>query len=156
RVLVAPVVGAVAFAMITGTNWGYLGRMQFFALPFMLLLVAQATDVLAASSPIRHYALVWSIAVLTVCSSMIGAPFDHLRASRTDAFSVTPAAFRETGRAVEKVRTALAIPRIAFLTPDIGGVALCCPAIRVVDIALLTNRQLAREGYGVLAEVIEA
>ena len=156
RVLVAPVVGAVAFAVITGTNWGYLGRMQFFALPFMLLLIAQATDVLAASSPIRHYALVWSIAALTGCSSMIGAPFANLKASRTDAFSVTPAAFRETARAVEKVRNALGVPRIAFLTPDIGGVALCCPAIRVVDIALLTNRQLAREGYGALAEVIEA
>jgi hypothetical protein len=156
RALVAPVAGAVAFAMITGTNWGYLGRMQFFALPFMLLLVAQATDVFAASSPIRHYALVWSIAGLTVCSSMIGAPFEQLRASRTDAMSVTPAAFRETARAVEKVRTALGLPRIAFLTPDIGGVALCCPAIRVVDIALLTNRQLARDGYGVLGEVIDA
>lgn len=156
RVLMAPVVGAVVFAAITGRNWGYLGRMQFFAIPFMLLLSGRATDVLAASLRVRHYALVCSVAALTVCSSMVSAPFESLKASRTHAFSVTPAQFRETALAVEKVRTVLGAPRIAFLTPDIGGVALCCPAIRVVDIAMLTNAKLARAGYGALSEVIEA
>jgi hypothetical protein len=45
------------------------------------------------------------------------------------------------------------LAKIVFLTPDIGGLGLCCGDIRVVDIALLTNRRLARDGYHALPEV---
>lgn len=154
RALMGPIVGAVLFALITGRNWGYLGRMQFFAIPFMVLLVARSTEVLARSSPVGQYALLGSIAGLTVSSSMLGAPIEQWRASRTHALSVTPASYRETALAVEKVRNALGARQIAFLTPDVGGAALCCPTIRVVDIALLSNMKLAREGYDALVDVI--
>jgi hypothetical protein len=120
----------------------------------MLLLIVQTAERLATSLPIGRSALLGCIVGLTLCSSTLGAPKEQWRARRTHAFSVAPASYRETALAVEKVRTALGAERIAFLTGDIGGVGLCCPAIRVVDIALLTNQKLAREGYGALADVI--
>jgi hypothetical protein len=154
RALLAPIAGAVIFALITGRNWGYLGRMQFFAIPFMLLLIVQTAEWLAMSSPVGQSAFVGCIVGLTLCSSTLGAPIEQWRARWTHSFSVAPASYRETALAVEKVRTTLGAGSIAFLTGDIGGVGLCCPAIRVVDIALLSNQKLAREGYGALADVI--
>jgi hypothetical protein len=43
---------------------------------------------------------------------------------------------------------------ISFVTPDVGGVGVCCSWIRVVDAALLTNRRLAKDGYGAMAMVL--
>jgi len=152
----APIAGAVSFALITGTNWGYVGRMQLFALPFALLLVARALDALGGSSRAARLALVASVAALTVWSSRVSLPIQSYRLSRTHEFGVTPMGFRETALAVEKVRGALGLPQITFLTPDVGGSALCCPALRIVDLGLLAERRLARRGYGALAAVLEA
>ena len=44
----------------------------------------------------------------------------------------------------------------AILTPDVGGLALCCDEFRIVDLALLSNRKLAHRGHDALAEVLEA
>jgi hypothetical protein len=70
-------------------------------------------------------------------------------------FGVTPAAYRKTGLAVEKIRQALGLKTIVFATPDIGGLALCCDNIRVVDLALLANHRLAAEGYVAMATVLK-
>src|SRR5262249_33355641 len=43
----------------------------------------------------------------------------------------------------------------AILTPDLGGLALCCDEFRVVDLGLLSNRKLAHRGQVALAEVLE-
>jgi hypothetical protein len=151
----APIAAAVSFALITGTNWGYVGRMQLFALPFVLLLVARVVDALAGPTRTMGVALVVSVAALTLWSSRVSLPIQSYRLSRSREFGVTPMGFSETALAVEKVRTALGLPRITFLTPDIGGSALCCPSLRIVDLGLLAEPRLARAGYGALDGVLE-
>lgn len=61
---------------------------------------------------------------------------------------VTPANFRATGLVVDRVRRSLGQPTIGLFTPDVGGLALCCASIRVLDSGLLTSRDLASTGYG--------
>ena len=41
------------------------------------------------------------------------------------------------------------------MTPDLGGLALCCDEFRLVDLAALSNRKLAHRGPAALAEVLE-
>jgi hypothetical protein len=73
-------------------------------------------------------------------------------ASRSEG--ITPATYRATGLAVDKLRQFLGKDVIVFLTPDVGGLGLCCSHIKVLDLGLLTNRRMAREGYGALAAVL--
>jgi len=55
---------------------------------------------------------------------------------------------------VDQIRELTGKKVITFLTPDVGGLSLCCSRIRVVDLGLLTNRTLAQRGYGALDKVI--
>ena len=71
--------------------------------------------------------------------------------STIGVMEVTPASCRITGLAVDHLRALLGLRTIDFVTADIGGSALCCDRIRLEDIGLLANRQLARHGYGVVA-----
>jgi len=48
------------------------------------------------------------------------------------------------------------LPRATILTPDLGGLALCCDELRLVDLASLSNHRLAHGGPTALAEVLEA
>ena len=70
-----------------------------------------------------------------------------------ERFGVTPASYRITGLAVDKVRNIVGLQTIVFATPDVGGLALCCSRIRVLDIGLLTNRLLAKGGYNTVPAV---
>jgi hypothetical protein len=40
------------------------------------------------------------------------------------------------------------------MTPDVGGTALCCERLDILDSGLLTNPSLARRGYAGLAEYL--
>lgn len=63
------------------------------------------------------------------------------------SFGVTPENYRLTGLAVDSIRKALKLQKISFMVPDVGGLGLCCSQIEVIDSALLTNRNLAKQGY---------
>jgi hypothetical protein len=63
-------------------------------------------------------------------------------------YGVSPANYRITGTAVDAIRSLLALESIKFMVPDVGGVALCCDNIEVIDSGLLGNRFLARNGWG--------
>ena len=164
-VLAVPIVAGELGCILIGRNWGYLGRMPFFALPFALLLFGLLFDQLASSEKpaSRRIALVVILIVFI--------PFSWLRSAReplaqmertlaaggrdaTEQFGVTPDSYRKTGLAVDRVRQLLGLDTIVFVTPDVGGLALCCNHIRIVDIAMLTNRRLAKEGYGALPSVL--
>lgn len=69
---------------------------------------------------------------------------------------VTPASYRRTGQSIDALRKMLNLETITFMVPDVGGLALCCDRIKVVDSALLTNAQLARQGYAAFETVIKA
>ncbi len=83
----------------------------------------------------------------------------HMRSGQIEFehwMGVTPANFRATGLVVDRVRESLGLKEIALLTPDVGGLSLCCPHIRVLDFGLLTSRELAHSGYAGLGAYLNA
>lgn len=166
-VLLAPIVAVVLFSILIGKNWGYSGRMQFLALPFVLLVCGLLFDRFAPfeglSSVRTIRAMLFGVSIVTVLfswSQSAEAPLKVMAlkvagkgSAVTDQFDVTPASYYETGLVVDQIRKLSGMETIAFLTADIGGLGLCCSRIRVVDIGLLTNRRLARAGYRAFPEV---
>jgi len=75
--------------------------------------------------------------------------FNKINNQKHDEYwlGITPENYKITGISVEKVRKALKIEVIKFMTPDVGGLGLCCEKINVLDSALLTNKYLAKHGY---------
>jgi hypothetical protein len=160
-VLAAPIFGALLFSILTGKNWGYTGRMQFLALPFVLLLAGllfEQLHTLRAGSGVRITLI--AISVTTILFSWFVSarqPFSYVAlnlVNRAEKFDATPASNRETGLAVDRLRLLLGLDTIVFATPDVGGLGLCCSLVRVVDIGLLSNRQLAQKGFDSLSAVI--
>jgi hypothetical protein len=83
----------------------------------------------------------------------------HMRSGQVEFahwMGVTPANFRATGLVVDRVRASLGLKEIALLTPDVGGLSLCCRQIRVLDFGLLTSRELAHSGYAGLGAYLNA
>ncbi len=163
RVLVMAVIGVEIFSIVSGRNWGYPGRMQFLAIPYALLLSGYAYDRLARYSTVGIRRLAFMSALLTVPVSWAVAARQEYTAIKhsfvttghrsAEYFDVTPEAFGDTGRSVDRIRRLLGMESIVFMTPDVGGVGLCCSHIRVVDIGLLTNSELARSGYSAFPSV---
>ncbi len=69
---------------------------------------------------------------------------------------VSPANYRATGLLADRLRLSMGWREVGLLTPDVGGLSLCCPQIRVLDLGLLTSPVLAREGYAALGAYLEA
>ncbi len=159
--LVMVIIGAELIAVMTGRYWGYDGRMAFFAMPCALLLLALAYDHMTAlfDAPPRAASLV--IAFLTIPLSWAAAAGQQVAAIRHSIQpeeygvpSLSPEFFRDTAFAVEHLRRSLGMESIVYMTADVGGVALCCTNIRIVDTGLLTSRILARGGYQKLGGVL--
>ncbi|MDQ1476130.1 MAG: hypothetical protein QOI01_213 [Mycobacterium sp.] len=139
--------GVAAANLVLGPNWGYLGRMEqssaAVAVMFVVYCVPRATRTLQA--PLRLAGVV--VALLLVAAYGV----DHQRVDAVahpgDAEAITPAAYRQTGEALEVVRRALGHESMSVLTPDIGGTSLCCTNLQVLDSGLLANGELARQGY---------
>jgi hypothetical protein len=161
--MVLAILGAELFAFMTGKNWGYDGRMTFFAMPGALLLLALAYDRMIGllSAPLRTASLV--AVVLTIplswaaaAGQQIAAIKHSLQPERYATPTLSPKFFRDTALAVERLRVLLHLQNIVYMTADVGGVGLCCSQIRIVDSGLLTNRILARGGYQQLGTVLAA
>jgi hypothetical protein len=156
-ILTAPVLGAVVLGALIGKPWGYYGRMSYFAVPPALLLMALALSawVNAARGP-RRVTVVAGLYALTIGVSMVGLPSGSLGAAFAGgSFGVTPHTYAESGRIFRRLAAAAELHRASLLTPDVGGLALCCDEFRIVDLAMLSNRRLAHRGPGALAEVLE-
>ncbi len=157
-ILAAPVLGAVVIGALVGKPWGYYGRMPYFAVPPALLLVALAAAAWVNAGPGRRRgAAVAAVYALVVGASMVGFPSGAVGAALRggSSFGVTPHTYAETGRSFRRVAAAADLPHAVVATPDVGGVALCCDDLEIVDLALLSNRLLAHRGHGALAEVLE-
>jgi hypothetical protein len=157
-IIAAPVVGAVVMGALIGRHWGYYGRMPYFAFPPALLLVSLLlTDwVKAARSRLRVGLAVGAMAS-AVAVSMVGFPFGPLDAARQGgAFGVTPHTYAESGKVFRRFTAAADLEHPTILTSDIGGLALCCDEFKIVDLAFLSNRTLARQGPNAIGEVLDA
>lgn len=152
------IVGAFAFSLLIGKNWGYFGRMQLFALPSMLLLsfVLVARAARASTLPrAGNYAAFVGVGATVLASELVSGPHEAIEQTLSGGGTgVSPECYRRTADAVMTVRKALGQETIGLLTPDVGGTALCCPQIRITDLGLLTHPDLARLGYPFLATLI--
>lgn len=162
-ILIFPIIGAELFSAIAGRNWGYSGRMQFFAIPFALLLLSYLFSNFLGFLDCGLQTFCLFLALLTIPYSwkhsaesqfsQIGSALTGVSSVSVKDFNVTPDYYRRTGVAVDRIRQLLGKGSLVFLTPDVGGLGLCCSQIRVVDIAMLTNHSLARGGYASFATV---
>ncbi len=162
--LAVPVAAVVLFAILIGKNWGYVGRMQFLALPFVLLIFGLVYDRLADSTRAvsARPILVAVCAVTVLFSWVVSARQPIAQMARTlssggevaEFHGTTPETYRRTGLAVDHLRQLIGKDMVTFATPDVGGLALCCDRIRVVDLGLLASRKLAKHGYGALPAIL--
>jgi hypothetical protein len=159
---VLPVVGAELFGILVGKNWGgYVGRMAFFALPYALILVGIVYDRyrLEFRALARPLGLVVAFSTIPFSwlidnSQHMWAILHGLQPAKHEVPSLSPQFFSETCLAVDRLRSVLDMDSLVYMTPDVGGVGLRCPKLRVVDIGLLTNRTLAHGGYKQLPAVL--
>jgi len=157
-ILACPIVGAVVVGALIGKHWGYWGRMPYAAFPFALVLswlvIAPWVD---ARRGTPRIAVAVGLGASAIAVSMLGFPSGSLAAALHGGdFGVTPHTYAESGRVFRRFASAAALPHPTVLTPDLGGLALCCEELRVVDLALLSNRKLAHRGPAALADVLEA
>lgn len=149
------VVAVAGFNLAIGPNWGYLGRMEQSVLPLMVVLVVYGLPVAmpALEVPWRLATAIAALLVLTVAGLGLQGLALRWHPERFD--HVTPAAIRATGQAVDELRVRLGLPTVTVLMPDVGGSGLCCRQLAILDLGLLTNSELAHNGYSSLEQVIE-
>ena len=158
-IVAAPVVGAVLMGSLMGRHWGYYGRMQYFASPPALLLLSFLLSrwVAAERSGYRLMIAACALASAVGISMVVGFPVASLRAAyRGGAFSVSPHTYAESGDVFRRFAAAADLAHASILTPDVGGLALCCDELKIVDLALLSNRKLAQEGLAAIPQVLAA
>ncbi|MEM8592219.1 MAG: hypothetical protein AAGF13_06795 [Pseudomonadota bacterium] len=157
------------FALLSGEAWGYSARMTLALLPTaliaivlisskapmlkqgrvaLLIMLAMAGHAAGSLTDVRAFA--FNLTVGTTLQDMKmrdvsnrdpSAPYRH------GFYGVTPENYRLTGLAVVQLSDMLGLKQTAFAVPDVGGLGLCCQTVEVIDIALLTDPELAREGY---------
>ncbi len=168
-----------AFALISGRNWGYTGRMFMAVLPIIVLSLAERFANMRRPRVFRGLLLclvgtiLFNVAMLreNVDTVILGAAMrGSLPASLSatagtirqrvwhespgDWRGITPLNFAMTGTSVDTLREYLGQPTLKFMTPDVGGAALCCERLNILDTGLLTNPSLARRGYAGFADYL--
>ncbi len=157
-ILAAPILGAVVMGILTGRHMGYRGRMPYFAFPPALLLLSLlfSASVEAGRRRLRVALAAGSLAA-AVFFSRVAFPSHWLEvASQGGAFDVTPHTYAASGQLFRRFAAAADLERPVILTSDVGGLALCCDEFKIVDLAFLSNRMLARKGPTAIGEVLDA
>ncbi|SAK85644.1 hypothetical protein AWB80_05809 [Caballeronia pedi] len=167
------------FAFVSGRNWGYTGRMFLAVLPLFVLALAERFANTRRPRVLRGLLLclsgtfLFNLAVLRenvdtvilgaamrgVLPSVLNATGERVRKRAWGDFpgdwrGITPANYAMTGASVDRLREHLGQPTLKFMTPDVGGAALCCQRLDILDSGLLTNPSLARRGYAGLADYL--
>lgn len=167
------------FALVSGRNWGYIGRMFIAVLPLFVLSIAErlaqtrqryvfrALVLCLLGTFVFNQALlretadtvILGAAMRGVLPASLNAAEDAARKKKWDDFpgdwrGVTPANYAMTGTSVDELREYLGKPTLRFMTPDVGGTALCCEHLEILDSGLLTNPTLARHGYAGFADYL--
>jgi hypothetical protein len=156
-ILVAPILGGVVVGALVGESWGYRGRMPYFAFPLALSWCSLVFSSWVNSKRTRlREAVVAGLFLFMVVKSKTGFPSDELKPVSQGGFFVTPHTYAESGQVFRRFVSAAGLQWATVMTPDLGGLALCCDELRLVDLAALSNRKLAHQGPAALAEVLEA
>jgi len=146
-----------AFTIVFGANIFTLpGRMGMSAL--IVLVVAAVNSVslpypnrrpLGAGSKlaIAGFLLVPCVGFIAVDSIGIGMRVAQLVSDSPEVKVLSFSAFRANGQAMERIRVLLDLPQIAVLVTDVGQPGLCCEKIEILDLGLLTNRELTKTGW---------
>jgi hypothetical protein len=156
--LAAPMLGAILMGGLLGRHWGYRGRMPYFAFPLALVSCAALLSawVNASRTRFRLRAAV-GLFVGAIATSMVGFPSGALAAAfQGGSFGVTPHTYAESGRIFRHFMSAAGLPGATVLTSDVGGLALCCDELRIVDLGLLSSRELGHRGPLALGRVLES
>ncbi|WDF40536.1 hypothetical protein PBV52_29035 [Streptomyces sp. T12] len=150
------IAAVAAFNLGIGRNWGYIGRMEQAAIALGVVAVALSKPHVMhflKSTP-RLFAVIAALLLLTACG--IEKQFIAARLHPETEVAVTPAAYRMTGEAMDEVRVKLGQPALTVLTPDVGGSSLCCTKLKILDLALLANAALARDGFAAMPSYLAA
>ncbi|SAK81135.1 hypothetical protein AWB79_05284 [Caballeronia hypogeia] len=167
------------FALISGKNWGYVGRMFIAVLPVFVLSLAERFANMRRPRVFQGLLLclsasfLFNVAVLreNVDTVIVGAAMRGALPAALDATGatarkrvwpdfpgdwrgITPQNYAMTGASVDRLRERLGQPTLKFMTPDVGGTALCCERLDILDSGLLTNPTLARRGYAGFADYL--
>lgn len=123
--------GCFLFGLIFGNNMGPFGRMVEPMMPFLLIAVA---GVIPSRSGLALLvcvqALVWSAQQAVLPNGNVElAPVEHV------------------GLAADSLRTSLHRDDLTVMISDVGGSALCCEHLTIIDSALLANPELAQKGW---------
>lgn len=177
--LILLIVAFGVFALVSGRNWGYPGRMFTAALPLFVLSLAERFASMRQPRVLNGLLLCLTgtfainVAVIrdTADTVILGASMRGVLPpsltevavkARKRAWSefpgdwrgITPQNYAMTAIAVDHLRAYLGRPVLKFMTPDVGGAALCCDRLDILDSGLLTNPVLARTGYGGFADYL--
>ena len=147
RFLVCMSTGALVFGLSLGYNWGAVGRMGFAFAPFVLLLL-----VFCIQSVLSKQRGVGAIITTII---FVQAVFVLAQLPRLIKNAVPVSLVEAHGRDIERIRLSLERPSLSVMIPDIGGTALCCQNLRLLDTGLLGNQTLAHQGYGAIPELIQ-
>jgi hypothetical protein len=157
-IVLAPIGGAIWMGAVTGTHWGYRGRMPYFAFaPVLLLLSLLFSEWVGVQRRRFRVAVAVGAFGAAVAVSMVGFPFDSVRAAwKGGAFGVSPHTYAASGQVFRRFTSAAELQRPTILTADVGGLALCCDEFKIVDLAFLSDRTLGHEGPTAIGQVLQA
>lgn len=166
--------GFFIFTLVSGSEWGYRGRMTFAVFPVMIIFLAENIDnnqlFFKNILPHRKYVMIFLVILLTLFtnnslykklySTLVHGGYcqqKYLPNSVAASFirgmpnpcesGVTPDNIRITGKAVDSLKNTLRLNVVKLVTPDVGGIGLAFDKIDVIDSGLLTNKTLAHKGY---------
>jgi hypothetical protein len=141
RLVSSLALAALLFGLIFGKNLGHRGRMIEPLLPFLVLLF------LILIAAFSHNKSQLQLAFLVIAALHFGfwGVNAFLLVHRGNGVPIGK--FANEGLASDEVRRLLHRETLTIMIPDVGGAALCCTKLRILDLALLTNPTLAREGY---------
>jgi hypothetical protein len=174
------IAGFAVFALITGPNLGYPGRMFVGMLPLALIVTVEllAGHERAAEGPRAGRGQISIVIGALVSTILVNAPLaisnvtvplkagldrdlipDALEPAIAQRvgnlrLQIVPWEYRLTGLHADAIRKMLDLETLVFMVPDVGGSSLCCDphALAIVDSALLTNVSLAKSGYTVFEQ----
>lgn len=124
--------GCVLFGAMFGHNTGPAGRMVEPMLPFLLITLVGACSFRATGFVLLICAqgLVWAAEQSTL-------PYGNVSVTRIE----------NAGLAADALRVHLHRDSLTIMVPDIGGSALCCEHLDIVDAAMLADPELAHKGW---------